>query len=230
MQRCQGCTSGEEVSLLDAAPRWALPGGRSASCSSSPSPWQSVASHLPIYLSWCSCVNERRRDTCLLPAVPFPLPPVLCTLQGGLCHLCWQPGSLEPRVFWGGSVPPALSCLCCRIQVGRSHLERAAGNISPCKVSAGDASFLWGHLWQLLHPGVHGGGVEFRQHRQGEGSGLGRCLERSSSSGRFWPHSSTAELPHASLPLAEIKQKSLSLKSLFRLEEWLAPGTQRLGR
>lgn len=57
--------------------------------------------------------------------------------------------------------------------------------------------------------GIHGGGVKFRQHKQGEGSALGRCLERSSSSGRFWPRSSTTELPRASPTFAEIKQKSV---------------------
>lgn len=181
-----------------------------------------LASPLPVYLGWCSCVNERttpaRSQQSALHSAP-----ILCTLQRGLCNLCWQLGAQGWLCFGGALSPPALSCLCCcccRIQVGRSHLEHgpsAAGNISPCKVSAGDAAFLWGHLWQLLHPRIHDEGVKFQQHKQGEGSGLGRCLERSSSSGRFWPRSSTMELLGASPPLAEIKQKSLSLKSLFSL-------------
>lgn len=67
--------------------------------------------------------------------VPFTLPPILCSLQRGLCNLCWQLGAQGWVCFGGALSPPALSCVCCcRIQVGRSHLERgrsAAGNIFP---------------------------------------------------------------------------------------------------
>lgn len=222
-----GSTVGRKgMSLLDPAPHWVLCVGTAVTAASSitsatpgacAGAWPLTC---PFILAGAG-VLMRERHLHAPSKVPFTLPPILCSLQGGLCNLCWQLGAQGWMCFGGALSAPALSCLCCcRIQVSRSHLERgrsAAGNISPCKVTAGDASFPWGHLWQLLHPRIHGGGVKFQQHKQGEGSGLGRCLERSSSSGRFWPRSSTTELLRASPPLAEIKQKSLSLKSLFGL-------------
>lgn len=89
----------------------ALPGDCSDSCSDSSVPSCSWSPcwrwpfHLPIYLGWCWCVNEsttpaRSQQSALHSAA------VLCSLQGGLCHLCWQPGS-PGLCVWGGSVPPS---------------------------------------------------------------------------------------------------------------------------
>lgn len=60
----QCSTSGEGVSAGSSPTLGALPGDCSDSCQQRhqchfQSPWRSVAFHLPIYLGWCSCVNER---------------------------------------------------------------------------------------------------------------------------------------------------------------------------
>lgn len=38
--------------------------------------------------------------------VPFTLPPILCSLQRGLCNLCWQPGAQGSVCVLGGLCPP----------------------------------------------------------------------------------------------------------------------------
>lgn len=128
-----------------------------------------------------------------------------------------QGGPVRWRCFGGvpawrrGPVPPP--ALRCRnvAAVARSHLERglpAAWKMSPCEGNSVEAPF------SLV--------MTFRRWEQGD-MGLAGTSERSSVGGRFWLSSLTTEPPHASPPLAEIQQKSLSLQSpFFAWRDWSA--------
>lgn len=100
-------TSGEgEVFLPKCSPGWVLCLGIAATAASSATtarfrsmPMVKHGFCLPIYVSWCLCVDERRAVCvftvqCLSSSV---------VVEGGLCNLCWQPVSLGTACVFGGA-------------------------------------------------------------------------------------------------------------------------------
>lgn len=113
-----------------------------------------------------ACVLMRGQTPARSPQCPWLCAVSPVVWEGELCHLHWKWGlrgaAHEVPLFWGdpawrrGSVPQPRCC--CRTRGSRSHLEHSHLTDSPCEASSVDTSFLSGHLWQLLHPELCGGG------------------------------------------------------------------------
>lgn len=160
-----GSTSGHGVSLLGGCCAWGLQGQLPAAPPAPAGAWPLTCP----FILCCWCVNEGRTPGCSQQSA---LHSAFRPLQraGGLCNLCWQPRAL--CVCSGGALPPSPELPLCRIQVGRSHLGRAAGSISPCKVTAGDASFPWGAPGSCCTPESMVGGLNCSSTGKGRALGL----------------------------------------------------------